>query len=401
MRCGFDSTVYGRDDEIRSALRTLVRRRKNHPCLIGEPGVGKTAIAEGMAQIIVHETTCPPRLKGYRIVSLELASLVAGTKYRGDFEERIQNIIAEVTNEKTAPTILFIDEVHQLVGAGSAGEGEAMDAANLLKPVMARGELQIIGATTISEYRKYIEKDAALERRFQPLTIKEPTVEQTLLILKAIVSKYENHHGLKYTQEALETAAKMSERYINDRFLPDKAIDLLDEAGALVHMDFTMDDDRLGDGAYADHDTNLQTPTVTEHSVAQVVSEWTSIPLGKLESDEMQRLLFLEDELTVRVKGQQKAVGAVARAVRRARSGLRDPKRPIASFMFCGPTGTGKVSIRYPLVLDNISLIVSAHTAPNARRNFAKPSRRHTLDRRRIWSGSTCRNIWRSTVLVD
>jgi ATP-dependent Clp protease ATP-binding subunit ClpC len=267
-----------------------------------------------------------------------------------------------VTNEKTAPTILFIDEVHQLVGAGSAGEGEAMDAANLLKPVMARGELQIIGATTISEYRKYIEKDAALERRFQPLTIKEPTVEQTLLILKAIVSKYENHHGLKYTQEALETAAKMSERYINDRFLPDKAIDLLDEAGALVHMDFTMDDDRLGDGAYADHDTNLQTPTVTEHSVAQVVSEWTSIPLGKLESDEMQRLLFLEDELTVRVKGQQKAVGAVARAVRRARSGLRDPKRPIASFMFCGPTGTGKVSIRYPLVLVVTAFIFTAHT---------------------------------------
>ena len=296
---------------------------------------------------------------------------MAGTKYRGDFEERIQNIIAEVTNEKTAPTILFIDEVHQLVGAGSAGEGEAMDAANLLKPVMARGDLQIIGATTISEYRKYIEMDAALERRFQPLTIKEPTVEQTLLILKAIVSKYENHHGVKYTQEDLKAAAKMSERYINDRFLPDKAIDLLDEAGALVHMDFTMDDDRLGDDAYADHDTNLQTPTVTEHSVAQVVSEWTSIPLGKLESDEMQRLLFLEDELTVRVKGQQKAVGAVARAVRRARSGLRDPKRPIASFMFCGPTGTGKVSSR-PLVLVVTALIFTAHTVPNARRNFGR-----------------------------
>ena len=243
----------------------------------------------------------------------------------------------------------------------------------------------------------------AVERRFQPLTIKEPTVEQTLLILKAIVSKYENHHGVNCTQEALEAAAKMSERYINDRFLPDKAIDLLDEAGALVHMDFTMDDDRLGDDAYADHDTNLQTPTVTEHSGAQVVSEWTSIPLGKLESDEMQRLLFLEDELTVRVKGQQKAVGAVATAVRRARSGLRDPKRPIASFMFCGPTETGKVSSRYPLVLDTDFPYRkrSQYRQPNARRNFAKPSRRHTLDRRRIWPGSTCRNIWRSTVSAD
>jgi len=335
-RAGQLDPVYGRDEEIRSALRTLVRRRKNNPCLIGEPGVGKTAIAEGLAQILVNETTCPPRLKGFRIVSLELASLVAGTKYRGEFEERIQNIIAEVTNEKTTPTILFIDEVHQLIGAGSAGEGESMDAANLLKPVMARGELQIIGATTITEYRKYIEKDAALERRFQPLMIKEPTVEQTLLILKAIVSKYEKHHGVAYTHEALVAAAKMSERYINDRFLPDKAIDLLDEAGALVHMDSVMGVEPVD---------FAKSPTVTEHSVAQVLSEWTNIPLGKLESDEMQRLLFLEDELTARVKGQQKAVSAVARAVRRARSGLRDPKRPIASFMFCGPTGTGKTEL--------------------------------------------------------
>jgi ATP-dependent Clp protease ATP-binding subunit ClpC len=216
-----------------------------------------------------------------------------------------------------------------------------MDAANLLKPVMARGEMQIIGATTISEYRKYIEKDAALERRFQPLMIKEPTVDQTLLILKAIVSKYEKHHGVVYTIDALEAAAKMSERYIGDRFLPDKAIDLLDEAGALVHMDSVMGDDLPPDEKRGDDFVNI--PTVTEHSVAQVLSEWTSIPLGKLESDEMQRLLTLEGELTARVKGQHKAVGAVARAVRRARSGLRDPKRPIASFMFCGPTGTGKV----------------------------------------------------------
>jgi ATP-dependent Clp protease ATP-binding subunit ClpC len=345
--CGVDLTalaktgqldpVFGRNDEIRSALRTLVRRRKNNPCLIGEPGVGKTAIAEGLAQILGNDTLCPPSLKGFRIVSLELASLVAGTKYRGEFEERLQSIIAEVTNEKTPPTILFIDEVHQLIGAGSAGEGESMDAANLLKPVMARGELQIIGATTISEYRKYIEKDAALERRFQPLMIKEPNVDQTILILQAIVSKYEKHHGVKYTPESLISAAKMSERYINDRFLPDKAIDLLDEAGALVQMDSAMSNKPDDD----DHVPN--TPLVTEHSVAQVLSEWTSIPLGKLESDEMQRLLLLADELTTRVKGQDKAVNAVARAVRRARSGLRDPKRPIASFMFCGPTGTGKV----------------------------------------------------------
>lgn len=345
--CGVDLTalakagqldpVFGRNDEIRSALRTLVRRRKNNPCLIGEPGVGKTAIAEGLAQILVNDTLCPPSLKGFRIVSLELASLVAGTKYRGEFEERLQSIIAEVTNEKTPPTILFIDEVHQLIGAGSAGEGESMDAANLLKPVMARGELQIIGATTISEYRKYIEKDAALERRFQPLMIKEPNVDQTILILQAIVSKYEKHHGVKYTPESLISAAKMSERYINDRFLPDKAIDLLDEAGALVQMDSAMSNQP------DDDDHVPKTPLVTEHSVAQVLSEWTSIPLGKLESDEMQRLLLLADELTTRVKGQDKAVNAVARAVRRARSGLRDPKRPIASFMFCGPTGTGKV----------------------------------------------------------
>lgn len=265
-----------------------------------------------------------------------MANLVAGTKFRGEFEERLQSILAEVTNEKNPPTILFIDEVHNLVGAGSAGEGESMDAANLLKPALSRGQLQLIGATTIAEYRKYIEKDAALERRMQPLMVKEPTVPQTLAILKAIAPKYEKHHGVTYSPDALEAAAKMSERYINDRFLPDKAIDLLDEAGALVHMETVMD---------MDEEDQTETPRVTEQSVAEILSEWTSIPLGKLEQGELDRLRLLEDDMTGRVKGQSKAVSSVARAIRRARSGLRDPKRPIASFMFCGPTGT--VSIRF------------------------------------------------------
>ena len=305
--------------------------------------MGKTAIAEGLAQILIDPTKCPPRLQGYRIVSLEMASLVAGTKYRGEFEERLQAILKEVMDEKSPPTILFIDEVHNLVGAGAAGDGESMDAANLLKPALSRGQLQLIGATTISEYRKYIEKDGALERRLQPILVKEPSVLQTLSILQAIAPKYEKHHGVKYTAGALEAAAKLSERYINDRFLPDKAIDLLDEAGALVHMDQVMttlgndDDDYDEDG-----DTNEKlTPFVTEQSVAEILSEWTSIPLGKLEQDELNRLGSLEDEMTVRVKGQAKAVSSVARAIRRARSGLRDPKRPIASFLFCGTTGTG------------------------------------------------------------
>jgi ATP-dependent Clp protease ATP-binding subunit ClpC len=307
-----------------------------------EPGVGKTAIAEGLAMILIDPTKCPPRLYGHRIVSLEMASLVAGTKYRGEFEERLQAILKEVMDEKSPPTILFIDEVHNLVGAGAAGDGESMDAANLLKPALGRGQLQLIGATTISEYRKYIEKDGALERRLQPILVKEPTVPQTLQILQAITAKYEKHHGVKYTPEALEAAAKLSERYINDRFLPDKAIDLLDEAGALVHMDqvFSYDDD---DDDEDDEEKEL--PLVTEQSVAEILSEWTSIPLGKLEQDELNRLGNLEEEMTTRVKGQAKAVSSVARAIRRARSGLRDPKRPIASFLFCGTTGTGKTEL--------------------------------------------------------
>ncbi len=368
--CGVDLTkaaedgelddVYGRDEEIKSSLRTLVRRRKNNPCLIGEPGVGKTAIAEGIAQILAAPrmlekadeiydrdedgefvdpkkierlellaAQCPARLKGYRIVTLELANLVAGTKYRGEFEERLQSIIEEVTDENAPPTILFIDEIHSLVGAGSAEGG--IDAANILKPALSRGKLQVIGATTISEYRKYIEKDMALERRLQPLLVKEPTVEQTIGILSAIAPKYELYHGVKFTPESLEAAAKLSERYISDRFLPDKAIDLLDEAGALTHMEYSFD--------ALNKFSEDNAPKVTEHTMTEVVSEITNVPVGKLETDESDRLINMEMELEKRVKGQMRAVRAVSRAVRRARSGLRDTSRPIASFMFCGPTG--------------------------------------------------------------
>jgi ATP-dependent Clp protease ATP-binding subunit ClpC len=287
---------------------------------------------EGLAQLLANPETCPPRLKGHRIVSLELSNLVAGTKYRGEFEERLQSILKEVMDEKAPPTILFIDEIHNLVGAGSAEGG--MDAANMLKPALARGELQVIGATTIAEYRKYIEKDAALERRLQPLLVKEPTLEQTLEILQAIAPRYELFHGVKYTKESLEAAVKLSERYITDRFLPDKAIDLMDEAGALVHMETVI-------GLEED----APSPQVTEHDVAAILSEWSSIPIGKLESGEMDRLRRLEEDLTARVKGQSRAVKSVARAVRRSRSGLRDTRRPIASFLFCGPTGTGYVCV--------------------------------------------------------
>lgn len=248
---------------------------------------------------------------------------------QGEFEERLQSILTEVTDPKAPPTILFIDEIHQLVGAGAAEGG--MDAANLLKPALARGALQVIGATTVAEYRKYIEKDAALERRFQPVMVREPSIDQTQKILEAVVSNYEQHHKVKYTPEALEAAATLSERYITDRFLPDKALDLLDEAGAMAHLG----------GLEGDEDTAL----VTEHTIAEVVSEWTGVPIGKLERGEMDRLKGLEVELTRRIKGQARAVRAVARAIRRARSGLRDPKRPIASFLLCGPTGTGKVSV--------------------------------------------------------
>jgi ATP-dependent Clp protease ATP-binding subunit ClpC len=352
--CGTDLTqqaadglldpVYGRDKEIRSCIRTLIRRRKNNVCLIGDAGVGKTAIAEGVAQILVDPDKCPVRLRGYRLVSLELAALVAGTKYRGEFEERLQAVIKEVTDPKAPPTILFLDEIHNLVGAGAAEGG--MDAANLLKPALARGEMQIIGATTVVEYRKYVEKDAALERRLQPVMVKEPSVLQTIDILKAVYVNYEKHHGVKYTPEALEAAAVLSDRYITDRFLPDKALDLLDEAGAIAQleqseMEMNMDDDDDDDDDDSGSNSSKDPILVTEHTMASVISEWSGIPIGKLEAGEMDRLQTLEYDMTRRVKGQGRAVRGVARAIRRARSGLRDPRRPVASFLFCGPTGTG------------------------------------------------------------
>lgn len=304
-------------------------------------GVGKTAVVEAIAQLLVSPQ-CPPRLKGTRLVSLELSNLVAGTKYRGEFEERLQAIVQELTDPKAPPTILFIDEIHNLVGAGAAEGG--MDAANLLKPALARGELQLIGATTIAEYRKYIEKDAALERRLQPVMVKEPSVSDAVEILRAISPSYEKHHRVKYTPESLVAAAKLSERYLTDRFLPDKAIDLMDEAGAIAHLEGYVDGVQERDDD-DDEDDDEPVPIVDEHTVATVVSEWASIPLGKLESSEMDRLVQLEDDMTLRVKGQNRAIQSVARAVRRARSGLRDPQRPIASFMFCGPTGVGKTEL--------------------------------------------------------
>ncbi|CAB9518151.1 protein ClpB [Seminavis robusta] len=322
-RDGLLDPVFGRDAEIQAALRTLVRRRKNNVCFMGEAGVGKTAIAEGIAQVLVDNP--PPRLAGYRLVSLEIATLVAGTKYRGEFEERLQNILAEVTDPKAPPTILFLDEIHQLVGAGAAEGG--IDGAQQLKPALARGQLQIIGATTIAEYRKYIEKDAALERRLQPVMVKEPSIEQTVGILEALQDNYERHHGVTYTHEALVAAAKLAERYINDRFLPDKAIDLMDEAGAVAHL------------------SGEENVVVTEATIAEIISEWSNIPIGKVQEAEQSQLLQLEHDMTARVKGQRRAVQAVARAIRRSRSGLRDPNRPVASFFFCGPTGTGKTEL--------------------------------------------------------
>jgi len=264
------------------------------------------------------------------VISLELANLVAGTKYRGEFEERLQAIVEEVTDEKAPPTILFIDEIHTLVGAGSAEGG--IDAANMLKPALARGKLQVIGATTISEYRKYIEKDAALERRLQPLLIKEPTIDQTVEILEAISEQYGTHHGVRYTRESLVAAAKLSESYVTDRFLPDKAIDLMDEAGAAVQMEHSFNSAAMPNPP----------PEVTEHDISEIISEWSNIPIGKLTSTESSTLLTLESALAERVKGQERAIKSIARAVRRARSGLRDIGRPVASFLFCGSTGVGK-----------------------------------------------------------
>ena len=373
--------VIGRKTEIQRVIQILSRRTKNNPCLIGEPGVGKTAVAEGLAEKIISEDV-PEMLKNKRVVSLDIASMVAGAKYRGDFEERIKKCLEEV--RKSGDVILFIDEVHTIVGAGSA-EG-AVDAANILKPLLARGEVQVIGATTLNEYRKYIEKDSALERRFSPVTVGEPTKAETEEILKGIRDKYEAHHNVKITDEAIKSAVELSTRYINDRFLPDKAIDLIDEAASRVKMKtytqpeslkkledeiVTLDKEKEDTIRVQDFEKaailrdkikeekeklqkekekwkNKNTKNVTalnEEDIAEVVASWTGVPVKKLTQSENEKLKNLEKTLHQRVIGQNEAVEAVAKAIRRGRVGLKDPNRPIGSFLFLGPTGVGKTEL--------------------------------------------------------
>ncbi len=373
--------IIGREEETDRVIQILARRTKNNPCLIGEPGVGKTAVVEGLAQRIA-DGNVPEMLAGKHVVTLDISSMIAGAKYRGEFEERLKNVMNEVA--KKPEIILFIDEIHTLVGAGAA-EG-AMDAANILKPALSRGEMQLIGATTINEYRQNIEKDAALERRFQSVMVGEPTAEEAILILQGLRDKYEAHHKLKISDEAIEAAVHLSRRYINDRFLPDKAIDLVDEAASRLRIsNFTSPPDikkleksveelgrskeeaikaqnfeeaaRLRDEEHAlreklnaekenwtatRKDTSL---TVTKEHIADIVTAWTGIPVKQLESEESKKLLHLDETLKARIIGQDKAVDAVAKAIRRGRMGLKDPKRPLGSFIFLGPTGVGKTEL--------------------------------------------------------
>ncbi len=362
--------VIGRQMEIERVIQILSRRTKNNPALIGEPGVGKTAIVEGLAQRIVNGET-PDTLLGKRVLMLDVGSLVAGTMYRGQFEERLKRVIEEI---KESESILFIDELHMLVGAGAAGS--SVDAANILKPALARGELQCIGATTLDEYRKNIEGDAALERRFQPVMVDEPTIEETIEILKGIRGRYEAHHNLEITDEALWTAAHLAARYVPDRYMPDKAIDLIDEAAARVRLykipftsdlkrrqkDETIDVQPLEDIAdLGEREPSLQgeldhldvgwetfeaeVPKVREEDIAEVVSMWTGVPVKQMATEEKERLLHMEEALHGRVIGQHEAIETIAKAVRRARAGLKDPKRPIGTFIFLGPTGVGKTEL--------------------------------------------------------
>src|SRR5579863_1272838 len=373
--------VVGREKEIERVIQILSRRQKNNPALIGEPGVGKTAIAEGRAQKIIAGEV-PETLQGKRLLTLDVGSLVAGTKYRGEFEERLKKIIEEIRS--SGDCIIFIDEVHTLVGAGAA-EG-AVDAANILKPALSRGELQCIGATTLDEYRKYIERDAALQRRFQEVIVREPSIEETLEILKGIRERYETHHRLTITDEALKAATEMSSRYITDRFMPDKAIDLIDEAASRVRMQNSLAPLNLNEAKKGlesvlrekeaaiqqqeyelaaelrDREVKLRDriaklesgwhrergtdkPSVGEEEIAQIVSMWTGIPVMRIAQEESQRLLQMEEALHGRVIAQNEAIEKIARAVRRARAGLKDPKRPIGSFIFMGPTGVGKTEL--------------------------------------------------------
>ncbi|PFG74139.1 ATP-dependent Clp protease ATP-binding subunit [Tepidiforma thermophila] len=373
--------VIGRSNELERVVQILSRRTKNNPVLIGEPGVGKTAIAELLAQRIVSGDV-PETLQNKRLLTLDIGSLVAGTKYRGEFEERLKKVIEEI--KAAGNCILFIDELHMLVGAGAA-EG-AVDAANILKPSLARGELQCIGATTLDEYRKHIERDAALERRFQPVMVEEPTVEEAIEILKGIRPRYEEHHKLKISDAALVAAAELSARYVSDRYLPDKAIDLIDEAASRVRIrraatppslkeamkgleslrrekeqaiaaqqyeyaaelrdrEVKLQDKIREMGEWEEGDAGIATPVVTDEDVAEVVSMWTGIPVARIASEESARLLRMEEALRSRVIGQDEAIETIARAVRRARAGLKDPRRPIGVFLFCGPTGVGKTEL--------------------------------------------------------
>jgi ATP-dependent Clp protease ATP-binding subunit ClpC len=369
--------VIGRQTEIERVIQILARRTKNNPALIGEPGVGKTAIVEGLAQRII-EGDVPAPLLDKRVLQLDVGSLVAGTMYRGQFEERLKRVIDEL---KASGAILFIDELHMLVGAGSAGS--SVDAANILKPALSRGELQVIGATTLEEYRKHIESDAALERRFQPIVVNEPTVDETIAILRGIRPAYEEHHRLTISDEALEAAAKLSSRYVTERFLPDKAIDLIDESSSRVRMykspgaksvkelmrelrevrqnrNLAVEDGRNDDAqTLLDRENDIEnqieklrsgwdrsnSPVVSADDIAEVVSMWTGVPVMQIAQEESQRLLQMEDELRKSIIGQGEAIEAISKAVRRARAGLKDPNRPIGSFIFLGPTGVGKTEL--------------------------------------------------------
>ena len=373
--------MVGREEEIRRVVQILSRRTKNNPCLVGEPGVGKTAVVEGLAARIVAGDV-PFTVQNKRVLTLDLSGMVAGSKYRGEFEERIKKVLKEVTEDGNI--ILFLDELHTIIGAGGA-EG-AIDASNIMKPSLARGEIQLIGATTIAEYRKYIEKDAALERRFQPVTVEEPTEEEAVRILEGIKGKYEDHHHVQITPEAIEAAVRLSSRYINDRNLPDKAIDLIDEASASARLSALDAPDKAKEIADRIHEMDQEMErairmeafdqmaeikkqqdalvkkydrlmkkrekqeagnviSIGENEIAEVVAQWTKIPVQKLAEKESERLLKLEKTLHKRVIGQEEAVTAVARAMRRGRVGLKDPNRPIGSFLFLGPTGVGKTEL--------------------------------------------------------
>jgi ATP-dependent Clp protease ATP-binding subunit ClpC len=332
--------VVGRYPEIERAVQILGRRTKNNPILVGEPGVGKTAIAEGLAQRIV-EGDVSSLLADKEVISLDMGSLLAGTKFRGEFEERLKSIVEEV--RKAGNIILVIDEIHTIVGAGAMGG--AMDAANMLKPALGRGEIQCLGSTTLDEYRQYIERDAALERRFQKVMVGEPSVDDAIEILQGLRKTYEDFHKVKYTDEAIRTAVISSERYITDRFLPDKAIDLIDEAGSRTHLNHCLQSKEENQGDVATINPEALTPVVDEEAIAKIVAAWTGVPVTKMTETESEALMYLEDDLHERVIGQDEAVKAVSRALRRSRSGLGDRHRPIASLFFSGPTGVGKTEL--------------------------------------------------------